>query len=109
MSPLHAHLHCNSWMRVVSVYKEIVVRKIFYIGDVARPAESWESARLAGKLYAERINMILVNVCISKLNDKLMGHRICDAGDHVGEQGVRRDVKRNSKAQVRGALIHEAR
>ena len=96
-------------MRIVPLYDEIVVREIFYIGDIAHPAESRERARLAGKLHLERVDMILVNVCIPKLNDEFMGHRICDARDHVGKQGVRSDVKRNSEPQVRGALIHEAR
>src|SRR6266576_1552079 len=66
---LHAHLHCNSRMRIVPLYDEIVVSEIFYIGDVAHPAESRERARLAGKLHLERVDMILVNVCIPKLND----------------------------------------
>ena len=96
-------------MRIVPLYDEIVVSKIFYIGDVAHPAESWERAWLAGKLRLERVDMILVNVRIPELNDQFMGHRICDPRDHVGKQGVRSDVKRNSEPQVRGALIHEAR
>lgn len=53
--------------------------------------------------------MVLVDMGISELDDELARFGVRDVCDHVCEEGVGGDVKRDTKTEISGALVHEAR
>jgi hypothetical protein len=59
-----------------------------------------ELARFSLELRHERLDVVLVDVRVTHLEDKLVRFRIGHQGDHVGEERVGCDVEGNAEAEV---------
>ena len=106
---LYAHLHGNRRMRIVSLHNEIIADKFVYLLDLSLETQLWEGARFTLQLLVERVDVIPVDVRVSKLDNELVRLRVRDVRDHVGEERIRRDVERYSESQICRALVHQAR
>ena len=77
-------------------------------GNVSPPTDFGKRSRLAGKLDLYGFYVVVVDVGVSELDDERVSIRVREAGDDVGEDGIRSDVERDTEAEVGGALEHEA-
>ncbi len=67
-----------------------------------------KGARLALELDFEGLDVVLVHVGVAHLQYELVRFRVCNEGDHVREERVRRNVEWHAEAQVAGPLVHQA-
>mmetsp|Transcript_48018 Transcript_48018/g.102108 ORF Transcript_48018/g.102108 Transcript_48018/m.102108 type:complete len:208 (-) Transcript_48018:1159-1782(-) len=67
-----------------------------------------ERPRLSPQLLPQRVDMVQVHVRISNCVYEVPWLPSSDLGDHVGEEGIGRDVEGDAESHVRGALVHLA-
>ena len=96
-------------MGLVSLDDKVLSSERVYVLDiVSAPLEARERPGAPLDLLRERLDVVSVDMCVTELHDELEGLGARNAGDHVCEQGVGRDVEGDAEAEVGRALVHEA-
>ena len=85
---LHAHLHGYRRVWIISLYYNIIVLKLVHVINVARKTDRGERFWLSLELCLERLDVVLVDVGVSELDDELARLSTGDMCDHVGEQRI---------------------
>lgn len=104
---LHAHLHWYRRMWIISLHYNILVLKLVNTIDFSCKTDRGERFWFSLELRLECGDVILVDVCVPELDDKLARFGVGDVRDHVREEGVGRDVEGDAETKVSGALVHE--
>ena len=65
-------------------------------------------ARLPGELQGHLVDVVVVDVAVTAGPHELADLQARLLGEHVGEDGVGRDVERNAEEHVRTALVELA-
>lgn len=102
----YSHLHLDSW--VMGVIDKFEVRKSELV-DVSLfgiQLQEREWMRNSFQLVLQRLDMIRIDVSVSKGVDELTALETTDLGEHASQQCITRDIEGNSKTQVTRSLVH---
>ena len=98
-------------MRMCLVVNEFEIFK-FEIKDVFHlgiDLHLRESIGFAGELKPDLIQMVVVDMCITKSMDEISGLESGYLGHHQGEQGIGSNVEWNAQKHIRTSLVQLAR
>lgn len=96
-------------MRTITLNDDVIALELIDHLDFPSPLDRREWIRLSLQLDPQRVDMIAIDVRISKLDDEFACVGIGDMCDHMREERVGRDIEGYSEAKVGGTLEQEAR
>ena len=91
---LHTHFHGNARVRSIALNHEIRINEIFdVINLISCPPQLRKRSRFPFKLLLECIDVIPIDMSVSKLDNKFVGFGASYACDHVREQRIGSNIE----------------
>ena len=104
-SSLNSNRRFDGRIRIVADQLEVLVPKIPKLLWGVTKVQDRQRTRRAAQLLTDLLEMIPIDVDISKSMDKISRHHPANNGDHLSQQRVGRNVERNTQKQVSTPLI----
>jgi len=95
----------DRWVRIVTGEFEIFEREVVDVFDGRVQFHLGQRSAIAGKLLARLLQMIVVEMQVTKCMDEIAWRKINNLSDHHREQRVRRDVEGNTEEKIAAALV----
>src|SRR6478672_4013969 len=95
-------------VRVVALHVDVLELEGVDLTDRRVEPQLGLRPRVAGQLEPRLVEVVEVEVGVAQGVHEVADVEVGDLGDHVREQGVRRDVERHTEEHVGGALVELA-
>tara|TARA_B100002052_G_scaffold295777_1_gene322930 strand:+ start:982 stop:1764 length:783 start_codon:yes stop_codon:yes gene_type:complete len=105
LAPSDRNWRGQSGMGVVPDQVEVIQREIKHGRDVLVEFHGWQCTRFTGQLRIHLFEMIRVDVRVTDDVYEITWKQISALSDHHRQQGIGRDVERNSEKEVGASLI----
>src|SRR5215218_5685287 len=98
----------DAGVRVVALDGDVLEVERVELADGRVQHQRRQRPRVAGQLEPRLVEVVEVQVRVTQRVHEVAHLEVAHLGDHVGEQGVRRDVERHAEEDVGGALVELA-
>ena len=95
-------------MRIITAEREVLVTKSANVAHRGIESHLRQGSGLAGQLLLRLIEVIRIEVQVTKGMDEITGDESADLRHHLGKKGVAGDVEWDTEKNVRAALIELA-